>query len=199
MADGEALLLGKRVAEPTPHRFTYNEVLQWQSLGLISPESRFELLDGELIDTPSEGGLHKAYKLELGRFFTRALSDEFRCAIDSTLVLEPGDAPEPDLHIFRCGRPAIDVRGADVLLLIEIADSFLTHDTVRKVDKYARHGVREYWVVDVNGRETRVYGPPAAGAYPLFRAVPFNEVLRPSADLGVELRISDLPDLQFGV
>jgi Uma2 family endonuclease len=41
---------------------------------------------------------------------------------------------------------------ADVLLLIEVSDSTLSFDQSTKLSLYARYGVSEYWVVDVEGK-----------------------------------------------
>jgi Uma2 family endonuclease len=54
---------------------------------------------------------------------------------------------------------------ADVLLLIEVSDSTLAFDQSTKLDLYARYGVSEYWVVDVEGRRIVVYREPAANGY----------------------------------
>jgi Uma2 family endonuclease len=43
---------------PERHRFTVDDIYRMQDLGLIPPDSRFELLDGEIIDMPAEGEAH---------------------------------------------------------------------------------------------------------------------------------------------
>lgn len=58
-----------------------------------------------------------------------------------------------------------DLRGPDVLLVVEVADSSLSYDLLVKAPLYAAHGVREYWVVDAVRQTVRVHRDPAAGIY----------------------------------
>jgi Uma2 family endonuclease len=52
-----------------------------------------------------------------------------------------------------------------LLLLIEVADSSLPFDLSIKALLYARAGVRDYWVVDVQGRRIHVHRAPTASGY----------------------------------
>jgi Uma2 family endonuclease len=76
--------------------------------------------------------------------------------------------PQPDAMVLR-SRPddysTAHPDAADVLLLIEVSDSTLAFDQSTKLDLYARYGVSEYWVVDVEGRRIVVYREPAANGY----------------------------------
>lgn len=55
--------------------------------------------------------------------------------------------------------------GADVLLVIEVGDTTLAYDREVKVPLYARHGVPEAWIVDLENGRLLVYGAPAGGEY----------------------------------
>lgn len=178
---------------PEPHRFTLDDVLALQKAGVIDFDARIELLDGEIIDMPEEGELHVWFKVELTRFFVRALDDGHRLAPDATLSLAPRDAPEPDIYIFPVGAPLRLTPGPDLRLLIEIADSTLDHDLKRKAAKYASYEVPEYWVVDVRHRRTHVHLRPEAGAYLERVVVAFEDRLRPTRIDGVDLVIAELP------
>ena len=195
MADDAGVLISGRVTEPTRRLFTFDDIMRWQAAGVIDPDERFELLDGEIIDMPSEGGWHKRYKTELGRFFTRQLPDDLRCVVDSTLVLSPIDAPEPDIHICRSRVEGARVSGPDVLLLIEVADSSVRHDRERKATKYAAFGVQEYWVVDLTAEVTWVFGAAAGGSYGEPKPFRFDETLTPVRLPDMAVKLSELPDL----
>ena len=54
---------------------------------------------------------------------------------------------------------------ADVLLLIEVSDSSLAFDQGAKLSLYARYGVAEYWIVDVEGRRIVTYHEPSLKGY----------------------------------
>jgi Uma2 family endonuclease len=72
--------------------------------------------------------------------------------------LRPHNVPEPDLGLYR---PTVGRRrhltAADVLLVIEIADSTLTRDLGFKADLYQAANIPEYWAVDVRNQCLRVF------------------------------------------
>ena len=179
--------------EPASHRFTLDEVLAIQAAGIIHPDARIELLDGEIIDMPEEGALHVWFKVELVRFLVPILPDNLRLAPDATLSLAPTEAPDPDIYIFPTGLQLRLTPGPELRLIIEIADSSLTHDLRRKADKYASNGVPEYWVIDIRGRRTFVHLQPEDGAYLERAVVAFDQPLTPTRIDGVRLVIADLP------
>jgi Uma2 family endonuclease len=60
--------------------------------------------------------------------------------------------------------PDGDVPPDKIVLVIEVADTSLKDDLPDSASRYARHGVRDYWVVDVNARAILVHRDPAEGA-----------------------------------
>ena len=85
-----------------------------------------------------------------------------------SLHLDPRNEPQPDLMLlrprpdrYRSGHPI----AADVLLLVEVADSSLAYDRGPKLALYARHGVPEVWVVDLAGRAVEICREPGTEGY----------------------------------
>ncbi len=182
----------RQLQAPTRHGFTGEEVLQMQAAGVLDEDDRFELIDGEIIDMPSEGETHLSIRIALNRFLARVLPDEIAMTPDGTLRLGDKDWPEPDFYLFPASMRVGQVRGPDLLLIIEISDSTLAHDLRRKAELYRRFGVREYWVADVNAGVTHVHR--ADGAWPA-EPRPFSAALEPSLIPGLRIRIADfLPD-----
>ena len=76
--------------------------------------------------------------------------------------------PEPDLVLLA---PRDDfyerelARPRDVLLAIELADTTLVRDRDVKLPLYARHGVPEAWLVDIEGRCLTVHRDPSPDGY----------------------------------
>ena len=177
---------------PSRHGFTGEDVLRMQEAGLLLEGGKFELIDGELIDMPSEGDTHLSLRIALNRFLIRSLSDDIAVAPDGTLRLADKDWPEPDFYLFPATMRPGSVRGPDTLLIIEVSDSTLPYDLRLKADLYRRHGVREYWVVDVNAGVLHVHR--ADGAWPA-AAIPLTEAVEPSLIRGLRVTIADfLPD-----
>ena len=82
--------------------------------------------------------------------------------------LDDGSEPQPDFAVLR---PRADdyatstPRAADVLLLIEVADSSVADDRSEKGPLYAEHGIAEYWIVTPAERIVEVYREPRNGHY----------------------------------
>lgn len=77
-------------------------------------------------------------------------------------------------------------------LVVEVADSSLDFDTSEKRLLYARASLREYWVVDINGRRLLVYRGPQAGDYASQQALGPADTLAPLAAPAVTVRVADL-------
>jgi Uma2 family endonuclease len=81
---------------------------------------------------------------------------------------------------------------ADVLLLIEVSDSSLAFDQSVKLDLYARYGVSEYWVVDVEGKRVVTYREPGPKAY--LRTLQFTaaDIVAPQAFPDVKIAVGEI-------
>ena len=67
----------------------------------------------------------------------------------------------PRADFYRTSHPT----AADVLLLVEVADSSLAYDRGPKLALYARHGVPEVWIVDLAGRAVEICREPGPDGY----------------------------------
>jgi Uma2 family endonuclease len=89
--------------------------------------------------------------------------------VQSSVRLGRHSEPQPDLALlrpradgYRGGLPPL---AEDVLLLIEVADSTLRMDREVKAPLYARHGIPEYWVVDLAGGLVLLHRDPSPDGY----------------------------------
>jgi Uma2 family endonuclease len=80
---------------------------------------------------------------------------------------------------------------ADVLLIVEVSDSMLEYERDLKIDLYARHGIPEVWLLDVNAIEITVYREPVEGQYRLIQKPTASETVSPMAMPCVALRLVD--------
>jgi len=151
------------VDQPLPRkRFTRSEVARMAEIGLFDGQ-RFELIDGDLIDKMGQKPPHA----NAIRRCMRQLLQIF--GADSVLIQLPIEAgaadrewnqPEPDLAVLSDAEGEFSQRhpnGSELALAIEIADTSLYQDMARKRELYARAGVPEYWVLDLNGRRLIVH------------------------------------------
>jgi Uma2 family endonuclease len=153
---------------PRRHRITVDEYYRMAQVGLLAPDARVELIEGEIIDMAPMGTDHASVVNELARLFILAVGERARVHVQSAIRLDDASEPQPDLALlvpradkYRHAHPA----PADILLLIEVSDSTLRYDCDVKVPLYARHGIPEVWVVDLRNGELRWYRSPQSGNY----------------------------------
>jgi Uma2 family endonuclease len=159
------------------HRFTSGDVQRMIEAGILPDKARLELIHGELIEMPSEGEPHWDAKQRLISWVLRRLPTNIELAPDGPLRLSDEEEPEPDFFLFPAAMRVNRVKGPDALLVVEIAASSLARDLLIKAPLYAAHGVREYWIVDLENRVTLVH-TLAQGAYDTPTRVAFDAALR---------------------
>ena len=169
---------------------TMDEVLALQEIGALDGK-RTQLLDGEIHEMPSDGLPHIRYAMQIARFLGRVLPPELFVGVQTTLHLSPHNGPSPDVYVLSPGLLVKQTPAERILLVVEVADSSLEADLTDSAARYARHGVAEFWVVDVRGRQTHVHRHPQAGAYPTPLRVPFEAPLSPALLASFEIRIAD--------
>ncbi|HEX5007857.1 MAG TPA: Uma2 family endonuclease [Hyphomonadaceae bacterium] len=185
--DGSQTLLP---AETRRRRFSAADVQAMLDAGVIKNGEKVELIGGELVEMSPQGPLHWDVTYAISRWFRKNLPDELSVASQGPLRLSEYHEPEPEFFVFRDGIGVNDVRGSDCVLVVEVAHSSLDLDLKVKALIYAEHGVREYWVVDVENRQTLVHQLRADATYGEPLAVPFDAPL--SAPGGISLIVADL-------
>ena len=136
-----------------------------------TPEGvRCQLLDGELILAAAPNNQHqritRSLLLALHRFISdRNLGEVWFAPFD--VVLSDHDVVQPDLLFVSHSRDAIitaaNIQGAPDLAVEVLSPSTEGYDRGYKRELYARHGVREYWLVDPDLETIEVLTPGAGG------------------------------------
>ena len=174
------------------HRFDVGQYRRMAETGVLAPDARVELLDGEIVDMPPIGPSHNATVDRLNRLLVTAVGERAIVRVQGSFELSGHSEPEPDLALFA---PREDFYAAalpgpgDVLLVVEVADSTLARDRDVKLPLYARHGVREAWLVDIEGRRLSVHTDPGPDGYASARAAELHAV-SPGRPDGVLLDLS---------
>src|SRR5688572_17310899 len=130
---------GSTMAVPTPRRlFTVDEYYEMAKHGILKPDERVELLDGEIVKMCAIGSPHAWCVKRLVRTFS-PFPDRFTLSIQDPLRLSDLSEPEPDIVILQPDTPEDRHPGpADVLLVIEVADTSIGKDRGQKRRMYAR-------------------------------------------------------------
>ena len=150
-------------------RWTSAEIDELISMGWSA--KRYELIDGELIDrqmgknSPHIMAAMWLHEWLIAIFGFRRVHKED--PIDVATEDRERNEPEPDLVVLRAPLQELgrEPRGEDILLAIEVAASTLRMDLSTKAELYARAGIPDYWVLDVDNRRMIVHREPAAGKY----------------------------------
>lgn len=183
------------VVERTKYLFTVDEYERMGQAGILGEDSRVELIEGEIIRVNPIGGPHAGTVNRLTRLFTRALGDRAVVAVQNPIRLAQRNEPQPDLALLR-PRPDFYAGGhpipSDVFLAIEVADTTLEYDTRVKVPLYARHGIPETWVIDVNRAALLVYLDPNGAGYATTRVLRRGDEIRPSAFPDLLVAVHDI-------
>ena len=137
--------------------------------GLLGADERVELVDGDIVEMVPIGSEHAGTTAAIHLRLVRAL-DDATAFVTAThpLHIDRFNEPQPDVLVLR--PRADDYRRAhpgpaDVLWLIEAAQSSLEYDRGFKSRLYARAGVPELWIVDLAGRAIELHRRPTAEGY----------------------------------
>ena len=169
---------------PPRKRWTRTECAALDGTGLFDSE-HLELIDGELINKMGKKRRHvnglTAIQLWLAAVFGGEFVN-FEAPIDVSPEDNPTNEPEPDLIVL--SRPFAEFaeanpQSADLRLVVEVSDTTLGFDLTAKARLYARAGIADYWVLDVQGRRLIVHRDPQAGRYVSVAAYSEQESVAP--------------------
>jgi len=153
---------------PTARLFTVDEYYRMSDLGILSPEERTELIDGEVIAMAAQNPPH-VITTKLGYdYLVDLLKQKAVVRCQAPIWISDRSLPEPDIAIVR---PPIEryndrhPEPEDIFWLIEISDATLQYDLNTKAKLYAKAGIPSYWVIDAVEREVYAHRTPYAGDY----------------------------------
>lgn len=153
---------------PLPVRLRVEDYMLLDGAGAFEAYAKTELIEGEILFMNAQHRPHMFVKTELAfalRAALQAIGSTLYTGIEGSLALSPHDLPEPDIILTSEPRGEGPVPAASVALVVEVADATLDNDLRRKSALYARHGIPECWVVDVNGRAIHQLWTPGADGY----------------------------------
>ncbi|WP_114313239.1 Uma2 family endonuclease [Thermus caldifontis] len=182
---------------PVRKRFTVEEFHRMAQAGLLGEDDRVELLEGEVWEMSPIGSRHAAAVRRLRRLFT-PLEMEGVCliAVQDPVRLSPFSEPQPDLALLQ-PRPNLYQEAhpgsEDILLLVDVAEASLAYDLEVKAPLYARHGVLEFWVLDLEGKRLHVFRSPSPEGYQEVQVLVPGAHIAPLAFPSFLLRVAELP------
>ena len=155
-------------APHSPEKITVDDYYEMARVGLIDPDARVELIEGEIVAMAPIGNPHGYVVDVLSDRIYAVVRGKAHVRVQGALRLSNRTELQPDLSILRL--PSEQYRqkqasASDALLVIEVSDTTLHKDLRVKVPLYARHGVPEVWVIDLEKKCVRFYRSLAEGQY----------------------------------
>jgi len=171
-------------------KYTYEDYLK-------TPEDeRYELIEGELLMTPSPTTRHqrisREFEFEILRFVRKNnIGEVFYAPYD--VYLDDENVVQPDILFISKERLNIigekNIQGAPDLVIEIISENTAYRDLVQKKRLYARFGVKEYWIVIPDEELIEIY-TLKENTYMLHKTYSKDDTLESSylKDLKIELK-----------
>jgi Uma2 family endonuclease len=179
----------------TEHRFSVKEYYRMAETGVLRPDARVELLNGEIIDMSPIGPFHGGLVNRLIRIFTKKSKGRWMVSAQNPLRLDDHSEPELDVMLLK---PAPDdytsrhPQPDDVFLLIEVSDTTLDFDHEEKLPAYGRAGVAEVWIVNLIDATIEIYREPHFTGYGSKTIVRAGDTIAPLAFPDAAVDVAEL-------
>ncbi len=180
--------------QPAVREWTYEEFARLPDDG-----NRYEVIAGELYVTPAPNSIHQTVSFRLVHLFgdfclAQGAGIAFHAPYD--VIFGDGDYVQPDLVFVRRERMHIvkdhGLEGTPDLVVEILSDSTEQRDRGIKRERYAAHGVPEYWMIDAGAKHVEVYRSRRGD---LRRVAVEKDVLRYRATLSGPELVVDVPHL----
>lgn len=166
--------------------------------GILHEDDRIELIEGKIVEMAPIGSRHAFCLDRLNRLFQLNMrAGEGLIRVQNPIRLSDETEPEPDLAVatlvhgeerYAEAHPS----SADVLLVVEVADSSLVYDRRTKVPLYAAAGIPEYWLIDLVGNRIEVYRNPLAGSFSDVKVLGRGDKISPLSFPQIEVTLANL-------
>jgi Uma2 family endonuclease len=149
-------------------KLTVSELYALVDAGLIAPEDRVEMIDGELYVMTPPSSHHAAVVKYLSKMLEQAYGDKALVSTQDPVYFSEHDFALPDLAVlkhrddfYRGAHPT----PADVLWLVEVSKTTLGYDKTKKLALYARLNIAEVWLVNLQEGAVEVCRQPTSAGY----------------------------------
>ena len=177
------------------YRWTIDLYHQMIETGILGEDERIELIKGELTTMSPIGSEHSGVVDQLAEILIEQLMRRAVVKVQGPLQLEDHSEPQPDLILLAPRRDFYKrslPRPADVLLVIEVADSSLAYDRAVKMALYAGAGMPEAWIINLIDRWIEVYRDPSPAGYTTLLKILPGKSVTPQAFADVVVVVDEL-------
>ncbi len=144
------------------------EYYKMADVGILKPEDRVELINGEIYQMSPIGSRHAATVDHLAMMLNQLFERKVIVRVQNPVRINSNNEPEPDISLlsYRSDFYAAAHPGpAEVLTVIEVAGFSIRFDREVKTPLYASCGIEEYWIIDIDHNWIEVFTNPKDGIY----------------------------------
>jgi len=131
--------------------FSVEEYDRMTEAGILTEDDRIELIDGEVVKMSPIGNAHAGCVKRITALCYEQVARLVMISVQDPIQLDDYSKPQPDVALLKT-RPDYYAQSppmpADILLIVEVADSSIDYDRNVKVPLYARAAIPEVWLVD---------------------------------------------------
>lgn len=183
------------LAEVARRKFTVEEYHRMGEAGIFSSEDRVELIEGEVVEMTPIGGKHLACVVSLNHLMVEAAAGRYFVSVQNPVYLGPRSEPQPDISLLaeRPDPSSTTPPGPEkVLVAVEVADTSVSYDRDVELPLYARAGIPEVWIVDLDAPRVEVHSEPGDGGYQKVCYFARGEKVRSESIEGLEFGVSEI-------
>ena len=177
------------------HCFSVDDYYRMADAGVFPRDARVELIEGEVIEMSPIGNRHAACVDRLNALLNRSLQHKAIVRVQGPIRLNDFSEPQPDIALLK---PRADFYSnshptpADVLLIIEVADTSVEYDRRVKLPLYARAGIPQMWLMVLPKDIIEVHSQPVNGKYQKIQRLKRGRTLVSPTVPGLSFKVDDL-------
>lgn len=172
------------------HRFSVAQLALMRAEGIIAPDERVELIDGQLMQLRQNVGRHAATVARVGEVLAAAAGERAEVRIRHAVMISTHSLVIPGIVLVRPGGGGEQpIDGRDVLVVVEVVDRAVRYDRDVRGQLYNVARVPEYWIVH------RRWG----GVYRFSRPADTGYSAAEWYDRNLVVGVHDVPDLRFAI
>jgi Uma2 family endonuclease len=157
---------------PKSREITVEQYHAMIEAGVLTDDDPVELLEGVLVFKMPKKPAHRLALRKLARALEKLVPAEWFVQVQEPITLSTSE-PEPDAAVIRGNEDDFASRHpgpAEVLMVVEVADTTLQRDRTTKLRAYAGAAIQTYWILNLIDRTLEVYeDPDSTASEPAYR------------------------------
>ena len=162
---------------------------------VLREDERVELIEGEIIKMSPQGPKHASSNSRAGDYYRERLGGRAIVRIQAPIHLDDNSEPEPDIVLALQDEDYYSDHHPtpkEILMIMEVSDSTLVFDRVRKSRVYAQAGITQYCLLNLQTRELEDYRQPGSDGYRSKQTYSEHESFKLAAFPQVAVKVAEL-------